>query len=134
LAENVVALVILPTLTPDDVTADQNAGLPSVIATNYDYDSGNSGDTNSYNQLPPEVDVTMVVIDEASALKLGNTTTPPNLTQGSAFTNYTQYASDLTNLENNLSAITGNAAGNHIPLHFRVFHTEVALVSAKWSH
>ncbi len=128
-AQNVVALIILPKLSP----ADQAANPATILAPAYNYDSQDNTKAVTYNQLPPVVDVTMVVIDEASALKLGNTTAPPNLTQGSAFTDYTLYQSDLTNLQNNLSASSGNVAGNRIPLHFRVFHAEVALAGAKWS-
>jgi uncharacterized protein (TIGR02599 family) len=132
LAQNVIALIILPELSP----SDQAANPTTILAPNYDYDSRNSANgitSSTFNQLPPEVDITMVAIDEASALKLGNTTTPPNLSQGSSFTTSSLLPQDLANLENNLSATPGNAAGNHIPLHFRVFHSEVAMQSAKWS-
>ena len=134
MAQNVIALIILPNLSTTD-QAYSNTGIN--IAPNYSYDSTNSTSstaTLTFNQLPPEVSVTMVVIDEASALKLGNTVAPPNLLTGSAFTSSSQEQSDLTNLEKNLSATAGNAAGNHIPLNYRVFYTTVALSSAKWSN
>jgi len=90
---------------------------------------------NSLNQMPPVFQVTMVAIDEASALKLGNTTTAPNATLGltGLFLNAASYQSDLQTLENNLAALPGNAAGNKIPLNFRVFQTDVAVRGAKWT-
>lgn len=128
LAPNIVTLVILPRLSP----ADQAATGAPLLAPNYDYDSRDKSNTVTYNLLPPEVDVTMVAIDEASALKLGNTSAPPNLTAGAPFTDSTKLSTDLATMENNLGAIAGNAAGNHIPLHYRIFHTEVAINGAKW--
>lgn len=129
LAQNVVALIILPKLS----SSDQAANPSTVLAPTYDYDSRDNSNTSTYNQLPPVVDLTMVVIDEASAVKLGNLATPPNLSQGAAFTDSTQLSADLDILKNNLSAASGNAAGNRIPLHFRIFHSEVAMQGAKWS-
>ncbi len=127
LAQNVVALIILPKLS----TADQVGA--SALAPNYDYDSRNSANTTTYNQLPPIVQVTMVALDETSAFKLGNTATPPNLTAGASFTTAANMDTDMATLESNLSASAGNAAGNHVPLHFEVFQSNVALQSAKWS-
>ena len=78
----------------------------------------------------------MVTIDEQSALKLGNTSTPPSTQLGltsSLFIKTLNYQSDLQTLEQNLSATPGNPANNTIPLKFRVFQTEVAIAGAKWS-
>jgi len=129
LAQNVVALIVLPRLS----STDQGNNPATVLAPAYDFDSRDGTNATTFNQLPPVVEITMVVIDEASAIKLGNAATPPNLSQGAAFTNSTQMSNDLDILKNNLSAASGNLAGNKIPLHFRVFHAEVALQSAKWS-
>jgi uncharacterized protein (TIGR02599 family) len=156
LADNVVALVILPKLSAkDEAAADTayslSAPLGTALAPNYSYDSLYSGQggtinsttgksayplLNSCNQMPPIFTVTMVAIDEASALKLGNTTTPPNAALGitsTLFTNATLYQQDLTTLENNLAAVPGNAAGNKIKLNFHVFQTDVAMRGAHWT-
>jgi uncharacterized protein (TIGR02599 family) len=145
LAENVVALILLPKLAARDETA--GGYNDASLAPAYSYDSSTVGAgkpqlsngeattpaLSSMNQLPPDILVTMVVIDEASAVKLGNTTSPPALSKGAPFTDATQLTTDLATLENNLGAISGNAAGNRIPLKFRVFQSEVAVQGAKWS-
>jgi uncharacterized protein (TIGR02599 family) len=122
-AQNVVALVILPKLS----AGDQAAHPTTILAPNYDYDSRNSANSTTYNQLPPVVEVTMVAIDEASALKMGNTTTPPNAQLGltsSLFTQASNFQTDLNSLEAALVAAH---------LNFQVFQSEVALQGAKWS-
>lgn len=94
LAENVLALVILPRLTPSDEKARQDAiskGDPGIIdkqhvlltpdfqyhtkqLTNYTGGSYNPNqidpELNPKNQLPPVVQVAMIAIDEASAQQL----------------------------------------------------------------
>ena len=140
LSENVVALIVWPKLSAGEVAVNQANGTgPTTISTNYTYDSRNAGSayaTYTLNQMPPVVEVTMVTIDEQSALKLGNTSTPPNTRLGltsALFTQTSNYQTDLQTLEQNLAAAPGNAAGNTIPLKFRVFQTEVAIAGAKWT-
>jgi uncharacterized protein (TIGR02599 family) len=128
LAENVVALVVWPKLS----SGDQATGTIT-LTNNYTYDSRSSTGTLTYNQLPPVVQVTMVVIDETSAIHLGNTATPPALTTGAPFDDVTKFTTDMTTLEGNLAATPGNSAANHIPLNYRVYQTEVAISGAKWS-
>jgi uncharacterized protein (TIGR02599 family) len=149
LAENIVALVILPHRSPNDPVP---AGAPAQIAPNYSYDS------RSYvlkptdplallarNQLPPMVQVTMVVIDERSAERLqsllgsapGNIKTATNmlaLTSGasglflkpsqSASEDQAQYVADLKTLTDKLT---------ELKLTYRVFSTDVSILQAKWS-
>jgi uncharacterized protein (TIGR02599 family) len=129
LAENVVALVVWPKPGAGDLAT----GTTGTLTTNYSYDSRSSTGTLTYNQLPPIVQVTMVVIDETSAIHLGNSAAPPALTAGAPFTDVTKYTTDMGTLEANLMATAGNSAGNHIPLNYRVYQTEVAISGAKWS-
>ncbi len=77
LAENVVALIVLPKLSKQDEDARGKSADP--LCPNYTYDStktanpGNPGgdpEINPKNQLPPIVQVTMVAIDEKSAARL----------------------------------------------------------------
>jgi uncharacterized protein (TIGR02599 family) len=119
----------------------------SPLAPNYSYDSspagsglfgsgGGSGDArlNPVNQLPPVVQVTMVAIDEPSAIRL-------NLRQGSAdifgtkgkFTDTKKYSKDLlldpstgdrTSLENTLVGMG---------VKYRTFSTNIPIRGAKWS-
>ncbi len=144
LAENVVALIFWPKLSAGDQTAS------NALTSDYSYDSRSAGTFSTansssgtikewkvtYNQLPPVMKVTMVAIDEASALKLGNTTTAPNAKVGLTSTLFTvatypttpgqqnQLQIDLKTLEDSLSAAH---------LNFRVFETEVSIRGAKWT-
>ena len=135
LAENIIALIILPKLPSNDEAALNLSGVPigCGLAPSYAYDSTQKGQAtvnaylNSLHQLPPIIQVTMVAIDESSALKMGNTPTAPNTALGLSSSLFTQAANlntDLTSLENRLSA--GHV--NH-----RVFQTEVAIRGAKWT-
>ncbi len=90
LAENIMALVILPRLTPQDEAARASARPPKleILTPLYDYDSKRLSNTsagikdptlkapdpdlNPKNQLPPVVTVAMVAIDETSAQRLGD--------------------------------------------------------------
>jgi len=156
LAENVIALVLTPRLSPQDETAikgaltSANADL-SPLAPNYLYDTAPpsaSGASDSryndprldpLNQLPPLVQVTMVAIDEASALRMNfsagtHATDPFSLTK--KFQDSSQYSNDL------LLEPTGSSADNatsleysliHLKLNYRIFSTNVMIRGAKWS-
>lgn len=129
LADNIIALVIWPRLAPlNDLEG-------TAIAPNYAYDSRTSeGWSNGQqplqsHQLPPTVQVTMVAIDEASAIRLQNGSAPPavitDALAGCFSGPVTTYADDLQNkLEPALAA-------NHI--NYRVFTTTVPLREARWS-
>lgn len=140
-AENIVALFILPKLSPNDEQA-LFSSLPSnavgtKLAPNYSYDSsgiGQAGNTsytdiqkggvNSKNQLPPIIQVTMVAVDEPSFKRFQTGTSMPAFYSSSAFTDATQYNTDLQALQQTLVADKFN---------FRVFTTNVSVKSAKWS-
>ncbi|CAN5794445.1 hypothetical protein BH09VER1_BH09VER1_19340 [soil metagenome] len=130
IADNVVALII----APKNSASDDAASPANAIAT-YDYNTRDPDPAKAYslNQLPAVIQVVMAVIDDASAAKLGDSATPPNLTAGTNFSNPTDLKTNLAILEKNLSALPGNAAGNTIPLRFEFFTTEVAIPAAKWS-
>ncbi len=133
LAENVVALLFLPRLDRGTEQARRVAGKSTILAPNYRYDStvdGSSGDpeTNTKNQLPPVVQVTIVAVDEASAKKLaGNTTNAATggLEYGTLFRKPEDYDADLAAFEKQL-AVTQRVA-------YRVFTTNVSIRGAKWS-
>ena len=132
LAENVIALIILPKLTAlDEGTTYTDASL----APTYLYDStgtgmpsGNLADKNldPKNQMPSIVEVIMVAIGEPSAIRLAqaNGTNPPNFNFSSLFTDATKMNADLNQLETTLT-------GLHVTYH--VFSTNVAIKGAKWS-
>lgn len=151
LAENIVALIVLPKLTKAD--QKDNNGNPiyadSSLSPFYLYDSTSTSnnsqsspntappdpdtpqarvDLNPKNQLPPVVQVTMVAVDEASFLRFQ--TYQPDQTQPPDFTSFpsgalsAKYGDDIQALQ---AALQGRR------LNYRVFTTNVSLKSAKWS-
>jgi uncharacterized protein (TIGR02599 family) len=128
LAENVVALVVNPKMSEND---EISAGSP--LTADFDYDSRDAASVSTHNQLPPVVEIILVVIDEKSASRLPVGASPPELGQASLFQETDKIESDLAELEKNLSAQPGNAAGNAIPLRYQIFRTEVSLRGSKWS-
>ena len=122
LAENVIALVLLPKLTPEEDSTG------TLLSPSYTYDSTVKRATaaiNSKNQLPPVVQITMVAIDETSANRLtaaDNTALQTKL--GEIFTDASQYKTDLATLEQYLVDKRIN---------YRIFTTNVSIKGAKWS-
>ena len=123
LAENIVALVVLPKRTKGDQTAQ---GL-SLLTTTYEYDTRDTGNKAALNQLPPLLEVVMVAIDEPSAQRLGNTETAPDLGQAELFKSY-QKADDLREDLAKLEQILTEKR-----LNYRVFRADVPIKTAKWS-
>lgn len=153
LAENVVALIVLPHRSPNDPVPP---GAQTQLAPAYLYDSrgyvGAPSDPSallSRNQLPPMVQVTMVVLDERSADRfqsslgaspgtIATATTKLGLTSGtsglfikpSSKSNPTpaeekdQYLTDLQTLEKTLVGLN---------VTYRIFSTDVSILQAKWS-
>jgi len=120
MAENVIALVVLPRMSAADAAA---SGVP--LTSEYEYDSRLK--SNSFtqlpaeNQLPPVVEVVLVVIDEASAKRLGNREVAILAT---LFQDTSKLDSDIASLETEL-------AREHLT--YRIFRTTVALRNSKWS-
>ena len=135
MASNIIALTILPKLpakgSANDPTVDPKGDK---LAPAFEYNSTTQGQAgagpefNSLNQLPPLVEVTMVAIDEASAVKLEmqHGTSPPNFGLNGLFKN-----SNPVNREEDLAGLVGNLTAHGIS--YRVFSTEVSLRGAKWS-
>src|SRR5690606_457962 len=89
IAENIIALVILPRLSEHELEANTmlksmpTAERNSALAPNYFYHSAENGAggsggqsglqavLNSKHQLPPVLQVTMVAVDESSAQRIG---------------------------------------------------------------
>ena len=142
LAENIVALVILPKLSPGDKAAagPGTSYTDSSLAPGYTYDTTSPGagssdpNLDSRNQLPPIVTVTMVAVDEVSFNRYqgSRTTMQTDLGLDNLFQKVgdTQnpatagFAQDLQTLEHNLQLDR---------LSYRVFTTDVGIKSAKWS-
>lgn len=151
LTDNIIALIIQPMVDPADYASYSSAGITFPTSqfgsptantpTSYDYTYDTRRDTIStttapyqqleQNQLPPLMQVTMVAIDEPSAIRLAAQygMNSPNLV-GSApggatlFTQTSNYAADLNTLTTYLTSI-------HVK--YRVFTAQVPMANAKWS-
>ena len=129
-AENIIALIISPQVTPED--AKLAGAKPQWIAPAYAYDSSALASTTSNNPqgmqhlLPPLVHVTLVALDEGSAAKLAEDSgdSLPELVPSGAFTNCADFESDLARLEENL---------RDRKLTYRVFSSTLPLRNSKWS-
>ena len=137
LVDNVIALIVWPRLSAEN----DGPGLKLLPATYaYSYDSQASvtpaptapfAQGLTANQLPPDVQLTMVVLDEASAIRMAATASPatsPPATIETAlsgkFATADQYSNDLANLATALSA-------QH--LNFQFFSSTVAMRESKWT-
>lgn len=144
IAENVILLIAWPR---EDPSVDSTG---TFVSPDYQYNSrqgypptaaaGTSAALQS-EQLPPILQITMVAIDETSAIRLQNGTTPPAAieaaltggTEGAAPSNgpglfttasTTQYAADLATLEGLLISAR---------IRYQLFTTSVTLRESKWS-
>ena len=124
LAENVIALVLLPKLSK----LEDPSGIK--LAPNYAYDSTTSNTADPAldpkNQLPPIVQITMVAIDDVSAVRVSNGATTPSFDAllDTVFRSAKDYESDLATLQMALTQRKVN---------YRVFTSNVSIRGAKWS-
>jgi uncharacterized protein (TIGR02599 family) len=118
LADNVITLIVLPELAAGDTA-------PALSPT-FSYDSRDTTNALTLHQLPPRVRLALVVIDPISAQRLAaqNGSQAPQLVPGTLFQQSAQLTSDLTTLDNSLTA----QKINH-----RIFQREILLPSSNWS-
>lgn len=124
LATNVLALIFSPRRpTPASGSTSQIRD----IAPAYLYDSSNADGKAPY-ELPPVVDIVMVVLDERSAQRLADTassgSSPPITISG--FTDATG-----TNMQDDLKALEADL--NKKKVNYRVFNASVPLRNSKWA-
>jgi uncharacterized protein (TIGR02599 family) len=121
LAENVIALIVLP----DRYASDTGAALSPA----YGYDSRNTANTVTLNQLPPRLVLALVAIDELSAERLAqqNGASAPALVAANLFQQGTppQLTQDLATLD---ASLTSQKIGH------RIFRREIQLPSTAWSN
>ncbi|CAN5343957.1 hypothetical protein BH09VER1_BH09VER1_27750 [soil metagenome] len=128
LADNVIALIVWPRRSIVEDPAGTN------ISPNYIYDSrtnlpasASSTPSIQYAQMPPTVQLTLVVIDEPSAVRQtpdANEPTAIKTALAGKFTDVTQYQNDLNKLQTALTAA-------HI--NYRTLNSTVTLRESKWS-
>ncbi|HRQ87561.1 MAG TPA: Verru_Chthon cassette protein C [Bacteroidia bacterium] len=137
LAENIVAIIISPRDTLEG--GGDRSDTYSKIAPAYAYDSNDPSRNDnpddefaSYmQQVPPLLRLTMVAIDEGSAVRMGDGKgMPGKITKSLSglFTNSRNFESDVAELSNRLS---GDQDGPSVD--YKIFSTLVLLRSAKWT-
>jgi uncharacterized protein (TIGR02599 family) len=125
LAENIITIVISPRDTLE-TTADDVRSTYSRIARDYTFDSNTNPDARYVQQVPPLIRVTMVAIDEASAVKLEAIGQGENLVPNNLFTDSGLFDDDVNKLTKELQE-------HEPPINHKVFSTMVAIRSSKWS-
>ncbi len=139
LAENIVALVVLPRLARTEELARTAAGKQP-LAPQYAYDSTKTNsdpEINPKNQLPPVVQVTMVAIDETSASQLAQRF-PNSATLGLGMSSLFLSSAKLEDDAGTAAPGDGDLAELEKQLvglraAYRVFTTNVTIRGAKWS-
>jgi len=151
LAENVIALIILPKLSPTDITKWNNQGSNysiSSLTPDYFYDSSINSQTtiaggggaavtdanlNTHNQLPPVVQVTMIAVDETSAIRFPSIYKNLYASNSSAggINNLFNDNSSPTQFTNDLASLVTAFKKNK--MNYRIFTTDVMIKGAKWS-
>jgi uncharacterized protein (TIGR02599 family) len=118
LAENVVALIVLP-----ERAASDNG---SALAPAYAYDSRDAANALTFAQLPSRVRVMLAAIDEASAQRLAaaNGTAAPVLLPTGTFQDSAKFDADVATLDASLTA----AKIGH-----RLFQRELEVTTSAWS-
>ena len=151
LAENIVALIVLPRLSVADeelwkkLTKSKTA---PILAPNYQYDSSNPANKqnsdpllNTLNQIPPVVQVVMVAIDEPSAQRLedrfgsdpylGINYAPDQLSSSTLFADPASLDDSTSGKKGDLTKIQESLVSKK--LSYRIFSTNVSIRGAKWS-
>lgn len=125
LANNVILLLIR-------ASYEDSAGDP-VISYAYDSRPSFSGAEQpaAMHQIPPLLHASLVVIDQRTAdrLLLASNGGSYNLIPEDLFSDASEYASDLTRLQNHLH---GRPIGG-IPIQYRIFEATIQMSSAQWS-
>ncbi len=128
-AENAIALILLPRLAAGEVNPDTNTPYPAeALAPKYLYDTTTSSSDpslNPKNQLPPVIQVTLVAISEESAQRMTDSDANSLQTKLSVlFKNADNFEADLNGLQAYLAARE---------ITYRIFTANVSLRGAKWS-
>tara|TARA_R110000850_G_scaffold17996_22_gene54650 strand:- start:1928 stop:2980 length:1053 start_codon:yes stop_codon:yes gene_type:complete len=123
IAENIVTLIVLPR---DSLEASSGGrdDTHSEIAPDYEYNSNDVANKDIAQQVPPLVRVTMVAIDEISAIRLADGGQRPEIVPKDLFQSSRDYKKDI----DTLSAKLNEERINH-----KIFSSMVMLRSAKWS-
>lgn len=133
IAENVIAFIVWPRLSKvDDTNGTKLSGSNNAYTYDSYYDlAANAGKVSqplTANQLPPLVQVTMVIISEASAQRIDTkSSTPPPAIEEALSDRF----SDVTKYDEDLAAMADVLIKHHIE--YQIFTTAVPLKESKWS-
>lgn len=122
-ADNVVAFIVQPMLSRADETT-----VP--LSMDYSYDSRNTASARTLHQLPPLLQITMVAMDETSAIQQGNQL-PEVIGDSLGLETSEPLFTQVARFEEELKQLEGTLSGEQI--RYRTFHSTVALRAAKWS-
>lgn len=124
-AENVVYMVIEP-LKSISARGEDRSKANNDIAEDYFYDSNSHAQAKYGFQVPPLVRITMVAIDEGTAIKLEDeyNDSMPDIIPAGVF-------SDADSYEDDIETVTAELQDKRIG--YRIFSTTVMLRAAKWS-
>jgi len=136
IAENIVALIISPQTTDDP---NDSGDEPTAIAPSYTYNTRgyltatNDTTAKARHQLPPLVRLTMIAVDEPSALRIDSLIAAGNMPAGlSTFlTSSNTFFSQAANYEDDLERLEQALIDSNIG--YRVFTSTVRLRNARWS-
>jgi len=119
LAENVIALIVLP----ERLASDSGPALSSAFS----YDSRDTTNLLTLHQIPPRLRLALVAIDPLSAQRLAaqNGSNPPQLVPATLFQQSAQIDNDLATLDASLTAQT---------IDHRIFQRTILLPSSAWSN
>ena len=127
LADNIIALVILPKLSATETTPP--------LSSDFAYNSRTSwtaGDQPvQMHQLPPLLEIVLVAMDETSALHLFDGVTSSTQAQAKLGVNLGGLFRSSANLDQDLRTLETALSANRIG--YRVFRTTLPLRSGKWS-
>jgi uncharacterized protein (TIGR02599 family) len=147
LAENIVAFIVSPREAIADtsnitamkdrtslVEADQDA--TARVAPQYEYDSSRPSNPDAWSShtLPPLIQITMVAIDEVSAMRLEErygTRFMDHFVSGQWMESADAYRRDLDILTQKFEQESQSPGG--VKISFKVFTTTVRINGAKWS-
>lgn len=130
MAQNIILLLVTPMDTLETQGAQRYSG-GSEIAPKYVYDSNEPVVQGVEQQVPPLVKVTMVAIDESTAVQLEEEfgESKPDIIPENLFQDTKDYNEDIQEL---IEHFNDRNQQGRTKINYRVFSTVVMLRSAKW--
>jgi uncharacterized protein (TIGR02599 family) len=119
LADNIVALIVLPERAASDSGAE--------LSSDFHYDSRDATSPLTRHQLPPRLHLALIAMDEASAQILAQRygSSPPPLVPAGLFQKADQLTGDLSSLD----AVLTSLKVTH-----RIYQRDILINSAAWSN